>query len=122
MDRVFEALASAPRRRILAYLNGGELSAGEIASRFDFSKPALSGHLRILEDAGLIAREKRGQFVYFRLMPDTLANTVFAWVTELCPVGGPLKRESKRRAATKRDIAPTEGGESGAASNPDAAD
>lgn len=102
MDRVFEALASAPRRRILAYLNGGELAAGEIASRFDFSKPALSGHLRILEDAGLIEREKRGQFVYFRLVPDTLANTVFAWVTELCPQGGPLKRESRKRAAAKR--------------------
>ncbi len=109
MDRVFEALASTPRRRILAYLNGGELTAGEIASRFDFSKPALSGHLRILEDAGLIAREKRGQFVYFRLVPDTLANTVFAWVTELCPVGGPLKRESRKRAATKRGAAPTDG-------------
>jgi ArsR family transcriptional regulator len=122
MDRVFEALASAPRRRILAYLNGGELTAGEIASRFDFSKPALSGHLRILEGAGLIAREKRGQFVYFRLMPDTLANTVFAWVTELCPVGGPLKRESRTRAAKKRDAAPTEGDDASAAPNPDVAD
>ena len=76
MDRVFEALASAARRKILAYLNEGELTAGEIGSRFDFSKPALSGHLRILEDAGLISREKRGQFVYFQLVPDRLANTV----------------------------------------------
>lgn len=111
MDRVFEALASTPRRRILAYLNGGELSAGEIAARFDFSKPALSGHLRILEDAGLIEREKRGQFVYFRLVPDRLANTVFAWVTELCPQGRPLKRESrarKRNAATATPAGPAD--------------
>lgn len=111
MDRVFEALASTPRRRILAYLNGGELSAGEIAARFDFSKPALSGHLRILEDAGLIEREKRGQFVYFRLVPDRLANTVFAWVTELCPQGRPLKRESrarKRAAATGAPAGPAD--------------
>lgn len=98
MDRVFEALSSTPRRRILAYLNGGELTAGDIASRFDFSKPALSAHLRILEDAGLITREKRGQFVYFQLVPDRLANTVFAWVSELCPQGRPLKRESRARA------------------------
>lgn len=98
MDRVFEALSSTPRRRILAYLNGGELTAGDIASRFDFSKPALSAHLRILEDAGLIAREKRGQYVYFQLVPDRLANTVFAWVSELCPQGRPLKRESRARA------------------------
>jgi ArsR family transcriptional regulator, arsenate/arsenite/antimonite-responsive transcriptional repressor len=98
MDRVFEALASTARRKILAYLNEGELTAGEIAARFDFSKPALSGHLRILEEAGLIRREKRGQFVYFQLVPEQLANTVFAWAAELCPVAGPLKRESKRRA------------------------
>lgn len=103
MDRVFEALASTPRRRILAFLNGGELTAGEIAARFDFSKPALSSHLRVLEEAGLIEREKRGQFVYVRLVPDRLANTVFAWVTELCPQGGPLKRESRRLAEERRD-------------------
>ncbi len=101
MDKVFEALASNPRRQILAYLNGGELSAGEIGERFDFSKPALSAHLRILEEAGLIAREKRGQFVYFQLVPKQLANTVFAWAAELCPVAGPLKRESKARARKK---------------------
>jgi DNA-binding transcriptional ArsR family regulator len=105
MDRVFEALASTPRRRILAYLNGGELTAGEIAARFDFSKPALSGHLRILEEAGLIEREKRGQFVYFRLVPDRLANTVFAWVSELCPQGRPLKRESRAKAAARTPAA-----------------
>lgn len=102
MDRVFEALASPARRQILAYLQAGELTAGEIAERFDFSKPALSGHLRILEDAGLIAREKRGQFMHFRLVPERLANTVFAWAAELCPVARPLKREAKARAAHRK--------------------
>ena len=101
MDRVFEALASTPRRRILAYLNAGELTAGEIAGRFDFSKPALSGHLRILEQAGLIEREKRGQFLYFRLVPERLANTVFAWASELCPVARPLKRERRKPQQAK---------------------
>ena len=102
MDRVFEALASTARRKILAYLSAGELAAGEIGERFDFSKPALSNHLRILEEAGLIAREKRGQFVYFRQVPERLANTVFAWAAEVCPVAGPLKRESRARARTRR--------------------
>lgn len=96
MDRVFEALASTPRRQILAYLNAGELTAGEIGSRFEFSKPALSGHLRVLEEAGLIEREKRGQFVFFRLVPDRLANTIFAWAAEVCPVARPLKRERRK--------------------------
>lgn len=98
MDRVFTALSSTPRRKILAYLNEGELTAGDIAERFEFSKPATSNHLRILEDAGLIAREKRGQFVYFKLVQERLANTVFAWAAELCPTAKPLKRESKARA------------------------
>ncbi|HDS1138634.1 TPA: winged helix-turn-helix transcriptional regulator [Stenotrophomonas maltophilia] len=97
MDRIFEALASTARRQILAYLSAGELSAGELAGRFDFSKPALSSHLRILEEAGLIEREKRGQFVYFRQVPDRLANTLFSWAAEVCPVGGPLKREARAR-------------------------
>lgn len=99
IDRVFAALASTPRRKILAYLNGGELTAGEIGERFEFSKPALSGHLRILEDAGLIRREKRGQFVFFQLVPERLTNTVFAWAAEVCPVARPLKRESAARSA-----------------------
>ncbi len=99
MDRVFEALASTPRRQILAYLNAGELTAGEIGARFEFSKPALSGHLRVLEDAGLIERDKRGQFVFFRLVPDRLANTIFAWAAEVCPVARPLKRERRKADA-----------------------
>lgn len=98
MEKIFEALASTARRKILAYLNKGELSAGEIAERFDFSKPALSGHLRILEEAGLISRDKRGQFVYYKLVPNRVANTLYAWVAEVCPVAGPLKRESRARA------------------------
>jgi DNA-binding transcriptional ArsR family regulator len=98
MDRIFEALASSPRRQILAFLGTGELTAGEIGSRFEFSKPALSSHLRVLEDAGLITREKRGQFVYFRQVPNRLANTLFSWAAEVCPVAGPLKRESRARA------------------------
>ncbi|MDO5610454.1 MAG: metalloregulator ArsR/SmtB family transcription factor [Pseudomonadota bacterium] len=102
MDRIFEALASTARRQILAYLHAGELTAGEIGARFEFSKPALSNHLRILEDAGLIEREKRGQYVYFRQVPERLANTLLSWATEVCPVGGALKRESKARAQSRK--------------------
>ncbi|MFC4819825.1 metalloregulator ArsR/SmtB family transcription factor [Dokdonella ginsengisoli] len=105
MERVFEALASTARRKILAYLHQGELTAGEIGARFEFSKPALSGHLRILEEAGLIVREKRGQFVYFRQVPDRLANTLFAWAAEVCPVAGPLKRESRAREVALNGVA-----------------
>jgi ArsR family transcriptional regulator, arsenate/arsenite/antimonite-responsive transcriptional repressor len=95
MERIFEALASAPRRKILAYLSEAELTAGEIAARFDMTKPSLSKHLRILENAGLIAGEKRGQYVLYRLVRDNLVNTLNGFVSTVCPVARPLKRESK---------------------------
>ncbi|WBH15841.1 metalloregulator ArsR/SmtB family transcription factor [Sphingomonas radiodurans] len=94
MQKVFEALASTPRRKILAYLARTELSAGEIASRFEMSKPAVSQHLSVLENAGLVASEKRGQFVFYRLVAANLANTLNAYVQEVCPVSRPLKAES----------------------------
>jgi ArsR family transcriptional regulator, arsenate/arsenite/antimonite-responsive transcriptional repressor len=94
VQRVFEALSSAPRRKILAYLAHAELSAGDIASRFDMSKPSISQHLSVLESAGLVTSEKRGQFVFYRLVPESLANTLNGFVQEVCPVSRPLKRES----------------------------
>lgn len=103
MQKIFEALASTPRRKILAYLAHTELSAGEIASRFEISKPAVSQHLAVLENAGLIASEKRGQFVYYRLVPESLANTLNAYVQEVCPVARPLKAESAKIAQTRAD-------------------
>jgi len=99
MQRVFEALASAPRRRILAYLAHTELSAGEIASRFSMSKPSISQHLSVLESAELVESEKRGQFVFYRLKPDSLANTLNGFVQEVCPVARPLRKESAALAA-----------------------
>lgn len=94
MQRVFEALSSLTRRKMLAYLTHAELSAGEIAQRFDISKPAVSQHLSVLEGAGLVESEKRGQFVYYRLKPDNLVNTLNEFAQEVCPVSKPLKQES----------------------------
>jgi ArsR family transcriptional regulator, arsenate/arsenite/antimonite-responsive transcriptional repressor len=96
MDKIFEALASAPRRKILAYLSEVDLTAGEIASRFDMSKPAISKHLQILENAGLIHGEKRGQFIHYSLVRDNLVNTLNGFVQNVCPVSRPLKKESAR--------------------------
>jgi DNA-binding transcriptional ArsR family regulator len=103
MQRVFEALASTTRRKILAYLGDAELTAGEIAERFDISKPAVSQHLSVLENAGLVSREKRGQFVHYRLVEDNLANTLNGYLQQVCPVSRPLKRESKARGTKSKD-------------------
>lgn len=94
MDKIFEALASAPRRKILAYLSEVDLTAGEIASRFSMSKPAISKHLQILENAGLVKSEKNGQFVTYALVRENLTNTLNGFVQNICPVSRPLKKES----------------------------
>ena len=98
----FAALADPTRRAILARLCEGEASVGELAEPFDMSLPAVSKHLKVLENAGLIVSEKRGQFVFYRLLPDALTNVLNGYVQEVCPVSRPLKAES-RALADKRD-------------------
>lgn len=101
LDKVFEALASAPRRRILAYLSEAELSTSELAERFSMSAPAISRHLSVLENAGLVSSERRGQFVLYRLVKENLVNSLTGYAFELCPVAAPLKRESRALARKK---------------------
>ena len=101
-DNVFAALASTPRRKILAYLSEASLTAGEIADRFEMTKPSLSKHLRILENAGLVKSEKRGQFVHYRLADDNLLGTLHNYLAAFCPVGGPLKKESAALAKARK--------------------
>lgn len=100
-DRIFQALSSSARRQILAYLSAGELTAGQIAERFSMSAPAISRHLSLLETAGLVFSDRRGQFVVYRLNSDNLVNTLTGFAFEICPKGGPLKREARRMARTK---------------------
>ena len=89
------------RCRHIAYLAHAELNAGEIAARFEMSKPAVSQHLAILEAASLVASEKRGQYVFYRFVPDNLTNTLHGFVQEVCPVSRPLKREAVARAKAR---------------------
>ena len=103
MQRVFEALSSTVRRKILAYLAHAELTAGEISARFEISKPAVSQHLTVLEAAGLVQSEKRGQYVHYRLVQDNLVNTLNDFVQEVCPVSKPLKKESASIARQREE-------------------
>lgn len=100
-DKIFEALASKPRREILAYLSHAELSTTELAERFAMSAPAVSRHLSILENAGLISSTRSGQFVLYRLNGDSLVNSLTGFAFELCPTAKPLKRESQALARKK---------------------
>jgi DNA-binding transcriptional ArsR family regulator len=101
LDQVFEALSSTVRRKILAYLSSTDLTAGQIAERFNISKPSISKHLSVLENAGLITSERRGQFIHYSLVEDNLVNTLNGYLQEVCPVSRPLKRGSPRLAKIK---------------------
>jgi ArsR family transcriptional regulator, arsenate/arsenite/antimonite-responsive transcriptional repressor len=71
------------------------------------SKPdrKVSQHLSVLEAAGLVISDKRGQFVYYRLVADNLVNTLSEFVQEVCPVSRPLRRESAPLAKRRREPA-----------------
>jgi len=103
MEKIFEALASTPRRKILAYLSEVDLTAGEIAARFEMTKPSISKHLQILENAGLVRTEKRGQFVHYSLVRENLVNTLNGFVQHVCPVSIPLKKESASVKRTREE-------------------
>ena len=102
IDKVFEALASTPRRQILAYLSEAELSTTALAQRFRMSSPAISRHLSVLENAGLVSSERQGQFVLYKLVRESVVNTLTGYALELCPAGRPLKRESAAIARNRR--------------------
>jgi DNA-binding transcriptional ArsR family regulator len=89
LDRIFEALASGPRRQILVYLSEAELTTSELAQRFDMSAPAISRHLSVLENAGLVSSERRGQFVHYRLVRENLVDSLSGFAAEVCPEAGP---------------------------------
>jgi ArsR family transcriptional regulator len=101
MQRVFEALSSTIRRKMLAYLAETDLTAGEIAARFEITKSAVSQHLNILENAGLVARTKKGQFVHYSLVAESVANTLNSYLQQVCPVSRPLRKESAALAAKR---------------------
>jgi DNA-binding transcriptional ArsR family regulator len=61
LDRTFAALSDPTRRSILARLAHGEATVGELARPFRVSRPAISKHLRVLEEAGLVQRERDGR-------------------------------------------------------------
>jgi len=68
------AIAEPCRRRILRLVRDAEMSAGEIASHFDVTRSAVSQHLRVLKDAGLLAERRNGTRRIYRIRPEGLAE------------------------------------------------
>jgi DNA-binding transcriptional ArsR family regulator len=96
--QVFRALADHTRRRILHDLKDGELTAGEIASRFPMSPPSVSRHLSVLKAAGLISERREGNRIWYRVEQERLAACLGAFLSTVCPVDVVRRRHSSRRA------------------------
>ena len=79
LTRLLKVLSVETRVRIVQLLKGRALCVGALAARLDVTQGAVSQHLRIMRDAGLVIDEKRGYFVHYRLNEDTLA----AWREEI---------------------------------------
>src|SRR5688572_24124197 len=80
LDRVFSALADPTRRGVLDSLAGGSLGVSELAAPHGMSLPGFMKHLRVLEDAGLIAREKEGRVVSCELSAAPM-KSASAWMS-----------------------------------------
>jgi DNA-binding transcriptional ArsR family regulator len=81
LTSTFAALADPTRRAILAHLMSGEASVTELAEPFEMSMPAISRHLKVLENAGLISRGRAAQWRPCRIQPAPLKE-VADWVEE----------------------------------------
>jgi DNA-binding transcriptional ArsR family regulator len=79
LDATFAALADPTRRRILQRLAVGDTSVGEVVALFEVSAPAISRHLRVLEDSGLVSRQKQGRLHRLHLEREAM-NEALGWI------------------------------------------
>ena len=82
MNSLFKELNDETRRQIVELLKEKDMNAGEIADRFNISKPSISHHLDILKRADLITSEKKGQFVEYSLNTSILED-LLNWILTL---------------------------------------
>ena len=82
LNTIFKALNDPTRREILEMLKAKDLTAGEIADKFNISKPSISHHLDLLRQAGLVVSVKDGQFIYYSLNT-TVMDEMLKWIINL---------------------------------------
>jgi DNA-binding transcriptional ArsR family regulator len=99
---VFRALADPTRRQILQELRGGELSAGDIGSRFPITGPSVSRHLSILKAAGLVTDRRDANRIMYALAGDRLAACVGGFLSAVCPEQVVLRRRRGGRGGPGR--------------------
>ena len=102
MQTAIQALAEPRRREILQLIRDRELTAGEIASGFDVTRPAISQHLGVLKEAGLVSERREGTKRFYRARPEGLKELKEFlegfWTFQL----GELKRAAEAEERKKR--------------------
>jgi len=81
-NRAFKALADPTRREILGLLRQREMTAGELAERFDMAKPSMSHHFAVLKNADLITSRREGQQIWYALNT-TVLQDLLVWAMDL---------------------------------------
>ncbi len=84
MVTMFEVLAEPNRRRILEQLREGERTVNDMVARMEISQPAVSRHLKVLREAGLVTARVDAQRRYYRLQPEPLAE-IEEWLATFRP-------------------------------------
>jgi DNA-binding transcriptional ArsR family regulator len=94
MDLVFKALSDPTRRDILRLLGKREMTAGELAERFDTTKPTMSHHFAVLKEADLIHARRDGQTIWYALNT-TVVQDVLRWAMDLSKSSKERRRSEK---------------------------
>ena len=89
MDRIYKACSDATRRRIMKLLRDRDMTAGEIATHFEVTKPTLSKHFAVLREAGLVTDEKKGRNITYRLNAEVLESALTSLMEEYAFVWTP---------------------------------
>lgn len=82
INLAFKAIADPTRREILRMLRTEEMTAGDLAERFDMSKPSMSHHFAVLKAAGLVTTRRDGATIWYALNT-TVVEDVMAWAADL---------------------------------------
>jgi DNA-binding transcriptional ArsR family regulator len=99
VNRVFKALSDPTRRRVLQLLRARPMAAGELSDEFEVSKPTMSAHFAVLQEAGLIQGERNGRTIIYRLKMSVLEEALLGFAHTL---GWELQPERPRRRVLKR--------------------
>lgn len=90
MNEIFKALSDPSRREILRLLGEGEMTAGDLATKFDMTKPTMSHHFAVLKAAGLVAARREGTSIVYSLNT-TVMQDVMSWAMDL--MGGTKEKK-----------------------------